>query len=257
MKKLEFKQVTSLRHFIGNIVTFAENREDLERWCTIQGHWDEIDKGVYTAIILVDGFSKYQYIIVNNFRLVIGGPIEDNRIVSNTTFATRFSNFLKNITVSDAASWEELEYLQRVAEQLIKHQVITVSDPHEIKYLTEMGHYPLKREFIYTTFDGVQLFEGDKYTLYSCMKDLPTGDAKMKNVVFNKRFFDSANPNRIFFHSEEECDKYILNNTKKYSENDLKKMIDDEFEKLCGVLEELGQSKNYLLDDIKKLRNDK
>lgn len=259
MKKLEFKQVTSLRHFLGNIVTFAENKEDLESWCTIQNHWDDIDKGNYTAVILVDGFSKYPYLIVNNFRIVTGGPIEDNRILSDVTFATRFKNFLKDVQVNDAASWEELGYMQRVADQLIKHQVKTVSDPHEIKYLTDMGHYPLKRELIYTTFDGVELFEGEKYTLFSCMKDIPSGDAKMRSVVFNKKFFESANPNRVFFYNEEECDKYILNNEKKYSENDVKKIIEDKFKELndsLDLLEEKGKAEDEALKELGNALND-
>ena len=60
--------------------------------------------------------------------------IIDNRIV-DTTFATRLVSFLKNIQVNDAMGEEELEYLRRVAETLLVHQMNTATDEGEKKYL--------------------------------------------------------------------------------------------------------------------------
>lgn len=62
-------------------------------------------------------------------------PIKDNRIVSDTTFATRLNSFLKDIQVNDAMGEEELEYLQRVAKQLLLYQANTSTEKSERDYL--------------------------------------------------------------------------------------------------------------------------
>jgi hypothetical protein len=61
--------------------------------------------------------------------------IKENRIVSDTTFATRLKSFLKNIRVNDAMGEEELEYLQRVTNSLLLHQANTATDKSEKEYL--------------------------------------------------------------------------------------------------------------------------
>jgi hypothetical protein len=61
--------------------------------------------------------------------------IKDNRIVSDRTFATRLVSFLSNIEVNDAMSQEELEYIGRVADELLKNQISTATDITEIEYL--------------------------------------------------------------------------------------------------------------------------
>jgi hypothetical protein len=61
--------------------------------------------------------------------------IKDNRIVSDTTFATRFVSFLKDIQVNDQMSYEELEYLRRIAHLLLLHQANTSTDKDENDYL--------------------------------------------------------------------------------------------------------------------------
>lgn len=61
--------------------------------------------------------------------------IKDNRIVSNTTFATRFNSFLKDIQVNDPMSEEELDYMRRVAKSLLLYQIDTVIDKDEKEYL--------------------------------------------------------------------------------------------------------------------------
>jgi hypothetical protein len=62
-------------------------------------------------------------------------PIKNNRIISDDTFATRFTLFLKNIQVSDPMSYEELEYMRYVAEHLLSYQLYTVTDKAEKDYL--------------------------------------------------------------------------------------------------------------------------
>ena len=61
--------------------------------------------------------------------------IIDNRIVNDTTFALRLFNFLEKIEVYDPMSEEELAYLQRIAKDLLKHQVSTCTDDVELAYL--------------------------------------------------------------------------------------------------------------------------
>jgi len=61
--------------------------------------------------------------------------IKDNRIVSDTTFATRFVCFLKDIQVNDQMSEEELMYMRRVANSLLLHQANTATDTQEKQYL--------------------------------------------------------------------------------------------------------------------------
>lgn len=61
--------------------------------------------------------------------------IKDNRIVSDTTFATRFVSFLRDIRVNDQMSEEELGYMRNVAKSLLKHQFDTATAKSEIDYL--------------------------------------------------------------------------------------------------------------------------
>jgi len=63
------------------------------------------------------------------------GIIKDNRIISDTTFATRFASFLKDIKVNDASSEEELGYMKSVAHCLLLHQANTATDKSEKEYL--------------------------------------------------------------------------------------------------------------------------
>lgn len=61
--------------------------------------------------------------------------IKDNRIVSDTTFATRFVSFLKDITVNDPMSEEEIDYMRNVANSLLVHQANTATEIGEKDYL--------------------------------------------------------------------------------------------------------------------------
>ena len=67
-------------------------------------------------------------------------PIVNNRIVSDITFATRFSSFLKNIQVSDPIGEEELEYLKMVSSRLLVYQLATVEDENEKAYFKNLGY---------------------------------------------------------------------------------------------------------------------
>ena len=61
--------------------------------------------------------------------------ITDSRIVSDYTFATRLKYFLSNIQVNDPGSYDELDYLRIVSEELLKLQIDTVTDKNERDYL--------------------------------------------------------------------------------------------------------------------------
>ena len=62
-------------------------------------------------------------------------PIIDNRIVDSFTFARRFKSFVSNIQVNDLMSEEELHYMQRVADKLLKYQIQTCPDSEKWYHL--------------------------------------------------------------------------------------------------------------------------
>lgn len=67
-------------------------------------------------------------------------PFQDNRIVNDMTFALRFKSFLKGIQVCDAASEEELDYMNHVADKLLDYQVNTVDEnSDEYRYFKNNG----------------------------------------------------------------------------------------------------------------------
>ena len=63
------------------------------------------------------------------------GIIINNRLVSDKTFATRLLSFVKDVKVNDQMSYEEKEYIERVATELLEHQMKTVTEQSEIEYL--------------------------------------------------------------------------------------------------------------------------
>lgn len=67
-------------------------------------------------------------------------PIVDNRIVSDVSFAIRFSSFLKGIQVNDPADEEELEYFRMVASKLLTYQMATISTDSEKNYFKNLGY---------------------------------------------------------------------------------------------------------------------
>lgn len=71
--------------------------------------------------------------------LEFSNPIKDNRVVSDSTFATRFHRFLNEIQPNDAASEEELKYLKGVSRDLLRYQNETVEpNSDEWRYLNNI-----------------------------------------------------------------------------------------------------------------------
>jgi len=67
-------------------------------------------------------------------------PIVDDRIVSDISFAIRFSSFLEGVQVNDPMSEDELEYLKLVASKLLTYQMATVSTDSEKNYFKNLGY---------------------------------------------------------------------------------------------------------------------
>lgn len=67
-------------------------------------------------------------------------PILDERIVSDITFATRFSEFLKGCRPINQIDEEELEYLKMVAGKLLTYQMATLKDNEEKDYFKNLGY---------------------------------------------------------------------------------------------------------------------
>jgi len=74
-----------------------------------------------------------------------GNPIKDNRIVGSKTFAVRFKHFLdwipKEFYMFGPHILEEYEYMQIVANDLLKYQIQTATDEEEINYLKRLNLY--------------------------------------------------------------------------------------------------------------------
>ena len=72
-----------------------------------------------------------------------GNPIKNNRIIGSKTFAIRFKQFLdwipKEFYMSGPHILEEYEYMQMMADLLLKYQIQTVIDEEEIKYLKRLN----------------------------------------------------------------------------------------------------------------------
>jgi hypothetical protein len=70
-------------------------------------------------------------------------PIKDNRIVDSYTFAVRFKQFLdwipKEFYMSGPHILEEYEYMQVIANDLLKYQIQTATDEKEINYLKRLN----------------------------------------------------------------------------------------------------------------------
>jgi hypothetical protein len=62
-------------------------------------------------------------------------PIKGNRIVKDYTFALRLLGFALDTQCSDACSEDEKESMISYSTSLLKYQIETVSDQHEVDYL--------------------------------------------------------------------------------------------------------------------------
>lgn len=69
-------------------------------------------------------------------------PIKDNRIVDSKTFAVRFKQFLdwipKEFYMSGPHILEEYEYMQIIADHLLKYQIQTATSEEERNYLKRL-----------------------------------------------------------------------------------------------------------------------
>ena len=101
-----------------------------------------VDKILPTKIrVFIDG--KKDYILDNQLHhWSYGNPIINNRIVDSKTFAVRFKQFLKwipqNWVWSQPHYEEEYEYMQIIADHLLKYQIQTATDEEEINYLKRL-----------------------------------------------------------------------------------------------------------------------
>lgn len=106
-------------------------------------------------------------------------PIKDNRIVNDRTFATRFKSHLEGMRASCAAADEEIQYLKKVADKLLKYQLHTSPDS-EIPYHSNCNNiktvYNIEEaKYHFLTSNKTVICEDNglmvKYsTLYDCNK---------------------------------------------------------------------------------------
>ena len=122
------------------------NKEQLKKGDYIQsdsGGFAHVDKILSTKIrAWIDG--QKDYILDEQLHhWFYANPIKDNRIVSSYTFAVRFKQFLdwipKEFYMSGPHILEEYEYLQIIADQLLKYQIQTVNKDSEINYLKQLN----------------------------------------------------------------------------------------------------------------------
>ena len=122
------------------------NKEQLKKGDYIQsdsGKFAYVDKILPTKVrVWID--RQKDYILdeqLNHWSYA--NPIVDNRIVDSYTFAVRFKQFLDWITkefyMSGPHILEEYEYMQMIADQLLKYQIQTVTKDSEINYLKRLN----------------------------------------------------------------------------------------------------------------------
>lgn len=121
------------------------NKEELKKGDYIQSDTGVdafVDKILPTKIrVWING--KKDYILDGQLHhWSYGNPIIDNRIVDSKTFAVRFKQFLEWIPQSWVLSQphyeEEYEYMQIIADYLLKYQIQTATDEEEINYLKRL-----------------------------------------------------------------------------------------------------------------------
>lgn len=121
------------------------NKEELRKGDYIQSDTGVdafVDKILPTKVrVWID--DKKDYILDNQLHhWSYANPIKDNRIVDSKTFAIRFKQFLEWIPQSWVWSQphyeEEFEYMQIIANHLLKYQIQTATDEEEINYLKRL-----------------------------------------------------------------------------------------------------------------------
>ena len=122
------------------------NKEQLKKGDYIQsdsGGFAHVDKILPTKIrAWIDG--QKDYILDEQLHhWSYANPIKDNRIVDSKTFAVRFKQFLewipKEFYMSGPHILEEYEYMQIIADQLLKYQIQTAIKDTEINYLKRLN----------------------------------------------------------------------------------------------------------------------
>lgn len=157
---------------------------------------------------------------------IIENPIKDNRIVSDMTFAVRLCGFLDDISVADACSEEELDYLRSVATKLLTYQFQTTTEEDELDYINRIfDRFSKYMEKSVTTEDGYTFYRGENVRLFSCMREPQKSDDNTIMFHVNSILQGGINPNRVFFKEEVNKDKYIEDNLIQYSKKDLEELI--------------------------------
>jgi len=122
------------------------NKEQLKNGNYLQsdsGKFAYVDKILPTKVrVYIDG--QKDYILDEQLQhWSYGNPIVDNRIVNSKTFAVRFKQFLdwipKEFYMSGPHILEEYEYMQMIADQLLKYQIQTVTKDSEINYFKRLN----------------------------------------------------------------------------------------------------------------------
>lgn len=122
------------------------NKEDIKVGSRIENIAGEI---AYVDKILKDKIrvctnGKREYILNDSLcHWELMNPIRNNRIVNDITFAVRLNQFLKwipkNWWMSQPHYYEEYEYIKYVAEELLRHQIKTVENEHELNYFKNLN----------------------------------------------------------------------------------------------------------------------
>ena len=122
------------------------NKEQLKKGDYLQsddGKFAFVDKILKDRIRVWIGQEKH-YLSDENLEFwSYANPIKDNRIVDSYTFAVRFKQILdwipEKFYMSGPHILEEYEYMQIIADSLLKYQIQTVSDEEEINYLKRLN----------------------------------------------------------------------------------------------------------------------
>ena len=154
-------------------------------------------------------------------------PIKENRIIGHFTFATRFLHFAESITVADACSEDEKEYLVIYATSLLRYQVKTAVDEAEVDYLKRVGVWDRFQPKKLETEDGkVIYYEDEDCDIYSCLT-VPIKNEKILNLSA-KRLREGKTKikdNRVYFKYLKYCKIYMDQNFPKYSEKEVEEIL--------------------------------
>ena len=154
-------------------------------------------------------------------------PIKENRIVKDITSATRLLSFAEDVSVADACSEDEKEYLVRYATSLLRYQVKTAVDEAEVDYLKRVGVWDRFQPKKLETEDGKVIhYEDEDCDIYSCLT-VPIKNEKILNLS-TKRLREGKTKikdNRVYFKYLKYCKIYMDQNFPKYSEKEVEEIL--------------------------------